>query len=244
MWAVFALTTDSVSAYIWFHYVRATIFVATKTIYGAQGLGDSMIGRAAILAAAVFLNVGSVVAQDYSTTAEVTFNFGGARLEVGPSSANATAYASRFAGVATSCDPYCIAPQAAAAGIETIIEGQVLDFLVMAVGENAGLLVDARMPADRMLGYIPGSVSLPHETLSAENEFRDEILKALGARAFEDVFNFADAQDLVVFDNGPTQNDAGVLISHLLKVGYPPEKIRYYRGGMQVWSVVGLTVQE
>ncbi|MDG1069824.1 MAG: hypothetical protein P8P40_15830 [Sulfitobacter sp.] len=48
----------------------------------------------------------------------------------------------------------------------------------------------------------------------------------------------------MVYDNGPSQNDAGVLIAHLLEVGYPPEKIRYYRGGMQVWSVLALTVQE
>ena len=126
----------------------------------------------------------------------------------------------------------------------TLVEGQVLDFLVTSVGESTGLLVDARMPEGRALGYIPGSVSLPHETLAAENEFRDEILKALGARTFEDVFNFADAQNLVVFDNGLTQNEAGKLISHLLEVGYPLEIIRHYLSGMQVWSALGLTVQE
>ena len=177
-------------------------------------------------------------------TSQAVFNFGGALVQIAPSAANAATYASRFATVPLTCDPYCIAPKTAAVGIEPLIESQVLDFLVDMVGNNEGLLVDARMPEGRALGYIPGSVSLPHETLAPENQFRDEILKALGARAFEDVFNFVDAQSLVVYDNGPTQNDAGVLISHLLEVGYPPEKIRYYRGGMQVWSVVGLTVQE
>ncbi|WP_298859607.1 rhodanese-like domain-containing protein [uncultured Sulfitobacter sp.] len=203
-----------------------------------------MIKRAAFFAAALFVQAATVEAQDYSTTAQVAFNFGGTRIEIGPNASDAATYAGRFAALPASCDPYCIAPATAAVGIDTLIEGEVLDFLVTAVGENTGLLVDARMPDGRALGYIPGSVSLPHETMAAENEFRDEILKALGARAFEDVFNFVDAQNLVVFDNGPTQNDAGVLISHLLEVGYPPEKIRYYRGGMQVWSAVGLTVQE
>lgn len=218
--------------------------MAAKTKCGVQGLGDDMIKRAAFFAAALFAQAATVEAQDYLTTAKAAFNFGGTRVEIGPNATNAATHASRFAAVPASCDPYCVAPQSAAVGIETIIEGQVLDFLVTAVGENTGLLVDARMPEGRALGYIPGSVSLPHETLADENEFRDEILKALGARAFEDVFNFADAQNLVVYDNGPSQNDAGILISHLLEVGYPPEKIRYYRGGMQVWSVVGMTVQE
>jgi len=27
----------------------------------------------------------------------------------------------------------------------------------------------------------------------------------------------------------------------LLKFGYPPEKIKWYRGGMQAWETVGLT---
>lgn len=203
-----------------------------------------MIGRAAVLAAGFFMQAATGQAQDRAVTAQAAFNFGGALIQISPNAANAATYASRFAAIPASCDPYCIAPQSAAVGIEALIEGQVLDFLVEKVGQNEGLLVDARMPEGRALGYIPGSVSLPHETSAPENEFRDEILKALGARAFEDVFNFADAQNLVVYDNGPTQNDAGVLISHLLEVGYPSEKIRYYRGGMQVWSVVGLTVQE
>ena len=219
--AVFTLTTDSLSDYIWAQHVRITIFVAAKTIYGVQGLGDDMIKRAAIFAAALFAQAATVEAQDYLTTAQAAFSFSGTRVEIGPNALDAAKFAGRFASLPASCDPYCIAPETAADGVVTLVEGQVLDFLVTSVGESTGLLVDARMPEGRALGYIPGSVSLPHETLAAENEFRDEILKALGARAFEDVFNFADAQNLVVFDNGPTQNEAGKLISHLLEVGYP-----------------------
>ncbi|MGD8572392.1 MAG: rhodanese-like domain-containing protein, partial [Gammaproteobacteria bacterium] len=31
-------------------------------------------------------------------------------------------------------------------------------------------------------------------------------------------------------------------IKGLLKLGYPAEKISYYRGGMQSWQMLGLTV--
>ncbi|KIN74770.1 rhodanese-like domain-containing protein [Sulfitobacter guttiformis] len=196
------------------------------------------------MAAALMVQGVAGQAQDHAASAQAVFTFAGQSVSISPRAADAAKYAGRFAMLAPSCDPFCIAPSNAADGIETLVEGQVLEFLVTAVAANTGLLVDARMPQGRALGFIPGSVSMPFETLAPENEFRDEILKALGARAFQDVFNFADAQNLVIFDSGPTQNDAGVLIAHLLEAGYPPDKIRYYRGGMQVWSVVGLTVQE
>lgn len=203
-----------------------------------------MIKRAAIFAAALALQPSAGATQDTATLALASFIFDGKRIEIGPNSPDAVKYASRFAALTASCDPNCVAPAYAAVGVETVIEPQVLEFLVDVVGRNAGLLIDARMPADRALGYIPGSVSLPHEALAEPNETQAQILKALGARSFEDIYNFADAQMLMVFDNGPSQNDSGVLIAHLLEVGYPPEKIRYYRGGMQVWSVLALTVQE
>lgn len=200
--------------------------------------------RAAIFAAALPFYVTAAQAADQSTDTSVAFMFDGAQVLIAPNSTDAARFSALFAAIAPSCSPHCIAPETVASGVETLTEAAVLEFLVTGVGANAGLLVDARMPPDRALGFIPGSVNLPHEALQPENEFRDDILKALGARAFEDVFNFADAQTLVVYDNGPTQNDAGTLIGYLLDAGYPPEKIRYYRGGMQVWSVLGLTVQE
>ncbi|MEH6645884.1 rhodanese-like domain-containing protein [Sulfitobacter sp.] len=203
-----------------------------------------MSKRAAIFAAGLAVYVTAAQAEDHSVSAKAEFMFDGAKVAIAPMALEASRHAALFAALDPSCDPYCIAPEVAAPGVDTLIEPDVLAFLENGVGTNAGLLVDARMPHDRDLGFIPGSVSLPVDTVSSQSEFRNDILKALGARAFEDVFNFADAQSLVVYDNGPTQNDAGRLIGYLLDAGYPSEKIRYYRGGMQVWSVLGLTVQE
>ena len=42
-------------------------------------------------------------------------------------------------------------------------------------------------------------------------------------------------------DSGPATQDAAALIVDLLAAGYPPEKIGYYRGGMQVWTTLGLS---
>lgn len=206
--------------------------------------GGGMKKRLSIFTFALALGVTSALADEQKASGQVHLLFDGHEISIGPSFPKASEYAAKFAAIEPSCDPYCVVPQQVADGIKTVDEHGVLGFLVSAVGRSEGLLVDARMPSDRSLGFIPGSVSLPHETVEKDNEFRVEILKALGARTFEGVFNFADAQQLVVFDNGPTQNDAGILISHLLAAGYPAEQIRYYRGGMQVWSVLGLTIQE
>lgn len=175
---------------------------------------------------------------------EATFAFEGQSLNVTAASPSASRPAGIFASLPPVCAASCIAPVTVAQGVATIAEPDVFAFLEAEVAQNVGLLVDARSPEGRARGFIPGSVSLPHATLAPDNDFRDEILTALGARAFEDVFNFTDAQNLVIFDDGPTQTDAGLLVAHLLDAGYPPAKLRYYRGGMQVWSVLGLTIQE
>lgn len=200
--------------------------------------------KSAVIAVAILVSAGAARADGHASGAQADFVFNGIELSISTGFAGAAEYAARFAALAPSCDPECVSGPTAAPNVQTLVEPEVLEFLAQAVGQNAGLLVDARMPNDRAMGFIPGSVSLPFETLNPQNELRDEILKALGARAFEDVFNFTDAQSLVVYDSGPTRHDAELLIGHLLEVGYPADKIRYYRGGMQVWAVLGLTIQE
>jgi hypothetical protein len=37
-------------------------------------------------------------------------------------------------------------------------------------------------------------------------------------------------------------NDAPNAIGHLLAAGHPANKLFYYRGGMQAWAHVGLTI--
>jgi hypothetical protein len=69
-------------------------------------------------------------------------------------------------------------------------------------------------------------------------------MQAMGARSFEGSLNFADALPLMVFDDGPSTTDAPNLINSLLALGYPAEKISYYRGGMLVWTALGLNTKD
>ena len=50
-----------------------------------------------------------------------------------------------------------------------------------------------------------------------------------------------EAKDLVLWCNGPACGQSPRAIHGLIEVGYPPQKLFYYRGGMQLWQLFGLT---
>lgn len=142
------------------------------------------------------------------------------------------------------CPPNCLQPMTIAAGVVTLGELEVLTFLETDVAGRKGLLLDSRLPEDFATGSIPSAVNVPYATLIAENPYRSDILRALGAVALSDGrLDFANSMSLALFGGGVWSNDAPMAISHLLAAGYPPEKLFYYRGGMQAWVQVGLTVQ-
>jgi hypothetical protein len=141
------------------------------------------------------------------------------------------------------CDGLCIAPDISADGVETVTENAVIEFMANDVAAGTGLLIDGRLPSDRALGFLPASASVPYTLLTPENPLMPDLLQALGARTMLGVNNFSDAMTLVVFDAGPTTMDAHRLVNALLDAGYPAQKIKYYRGGMQVWSALGLTTE-
>lgn len=147
-------------------------------------------------------------------------------------------------GRAQNCPPACIQPNEAAAGVATVGELEVIEFLEQEVATGRGLLLDSRMPDVFLKGTIPGAVNVPASTLDESNPYRDEILKALGAVQTEDGWNFEDALALTMFCAGPWCEQSSEAIRSLALVGYPSEKLRYYRGGMQVWAMLGLTVKQ
>lgn len=196
------------------------------------------------LAVGCFVAATASGAQEHITEAKASFIFNGERVKIARDNPRMVQTAARFAAAGDGCGAPCIAPMQVAEGVATLGETEVLAFLVGEVAANEGLMVDARAPQDRATGYIPGSVSLPHSTVAEGNGFRDDILRALGARELDGIFNFADARQLLVYDTGPSTDDAGALVRNLLAAGYPAAKIKYYRGGMQVWSVLGFSIEE
>lgn len=148
-----------------------------------------------------------------------------------------------FSKTSRPCPPFCIHPISAGKGVETVGEIEVIDFIEQTVAQGRGLLIDSRLPEWFQKGTIPGAVNVPFSTLEPSNPYRDQILEALGARKVGSRWDFSGALDLLMFCNGPWCDQSPRAIRNLTNAGYPPEKIRYYRGGMQLWLLLGLTVK-
>ena len=148
-----------------------------------------------------------------------------------------------FAKTSRPCPPFCIHPMKASIGVETVGELELLDFLMTKVKNDKGLLIDARLPEWYVKGTIPGAVNIPFTLLvtGPGNPHTAEILAVLDVVEQDGEWDFRNALELLLFCNGPWCDQSPRAINNLLALGYPPEKLFYYRGGMQVWQLLGLT---
>jgi len=152
-----------------------------------------------------------------------------------------------FAKTSRKCPPFCIQPSTLAPGVETIAEVEVIGYLKrMHEGDKTILVVDSRTPDWVAKGTIPGAVNLPWTGLNpakgADPISIGEILEdQFNARNLEGLWDYNDAKTLVMFCNGMWCGQSPNNIKNLLKFGYPAHKIKWYRGGMQDWEILGLT---
>ena len=150
-----------------------------------------------------------------------------------------------FAKTSRPCPPFCIQPMVVAQGVETLGELELLAFLDEYVQTQTGALIDARLESWYRGGTIPGSVNFAFNLFEdpKNNPFLVPVLEILGGvRDSDGVWDFSDALDLALFCNGPWCGQSPRAIRNLISVGYPPEKLRYYRGGMQAWLALGMSV--
>lgn len=162
------------------------------------------------------------------------------------------------------CPPFCVNPMNIETGVATIAELDVVEFMETAMQTGEGVMIDARTPAWYQKGTIPGSVNIPFTVFEKPVDDPElvEALERLGAKRRNDVnvvvrslekvglfggsektdsWDFSEARQLLLWCNGPRCSQSPRAIRALTNLGYPAEKLHYYRGGMQMWQSLGLS---
>ena len=147
-----------------------------------------------------------------------------------------------FNNIQKECPPYCIQPMNIGK-VKTVGELEVLNFIKDMENNTNTLLIDARTRNWYKKGTIPTAINLPFSILQKNGKYIQKVLALLGGKKNDKKWNFDDAQTLLIFSNGAWDEDATTEIKNLVDMGYPEDKILYYRGGMQMWNSVGLTVK-
>ena len=153
-----------------------------------------------------------------------------------------------YAKTSRKCPPFCIQPGKIAEGVETIGELELLNYLKrLSSDDKSVLIIDSRTEDWVKKGTIPGSTNIPWPLLKQEagaDPFQiAEILEnQFGAISIEGLWDFSSAKTLVLFCNGQWCGQSSSNIKTLLRFGYPAQKLKWYRGGMQNWESLGLTV--
>ncbi|XSG84760.1 MAG: rhodanese-like domain-containing protein [Methylohalobius sp. ZOD2] len=139
------------------------------------------------------------------------------------------------------CPPFCIQPVTAAPGVETLGELEMIEFLQKSSTDDRVLIVDTRLSEWYRRETIPLAVNIPAESWTIGLE---KLLKErLGAKKTDNQWDYSNAKTLVLFCNGYWNPDSYETIQLLVGAGYPAEKLKWYRGGMQAWQSLGLSTQ-
>ncbi len=136
-----------------------------------------------------------------------------------------------WAKTSRECPPFCIQPMTPAPGVTTIGELELLDLLE----GGTAVVIDSRTVDWFKDGTIPGAINIPYTEIA-------DHLGDLGCEPDFDGWDCAGAKEVALFCNGIWCGQSPSAIRVMIGVGYPPERINYYRGGMQVWRLLGLTV--
>ena len=143
-----------------------------------------------------------------------------------------------FALTSRPSPPFFIEPFSVSKNVETYGELEVLDF----ISNKKGIFIDARLENWYKKSAIPASINVPFKVFLTQSDERKKVLKSFGAKEkSSSEFDFSDAKTLLFYCNGAWCGQSPTAINALIDLGYPEEKMKYYRGGMQAWQLLGLT---
>lgn len=138
-----------------------------------------------------------------------------------------------FAKTSRPCPPFCIQKMQVADGVTTIGELELLEHLQ----DPDKWVIDSRTLEWYLDATIPGAVHMPYTDIASR-------LNELDCERGSGSWSCTDAKIIALFCNGPWCGQSPAAIRALLREGYPADRIFYYRGGMQIWQMLGLSVVE
>jgi rhodanese-related sulfurtransferase len=146
--------------------------------------------------------------------------------------------------------------------IQTVGELEVLVHIKKAQEKpNEYMLVDARTEKWFEQMTIPTSVNLPFNEMNydadkSRDDFEDDdefeeyieqykkMFKLLNIKETKKKLDFSEVKSLILFCNGSWCSQSPRAIFKLLNMGYPKEKLLWYRGGLQDWLIYDFTVEK
>ena len=126
-------------------------------------------------------------------------------------------------------------------GVKTIGEVEVLRFMKNKVNKKKGVLIDVRDKDQYKKESIPSAVNIPVKIIKNDAAM-NKIMKSLGMKQRSNgTWDASRAMELGIYCDGLWCKKSTEMINSLLERGYPAEKILYYRGGFQMWKILGFT---
>ena len=136
-----------------------------------------------------------------------------------------------------------------APGIETLGELEFIAYMKRAQTDKSIMVIDTRTEGWHRNLRIPCTKNIPYTEFSDDKEIATvTLLDHFGVTETDDgKFDFSNAKTVVGYCNGFWCGQTpGMFVRakfSLKNIGYPQEKMKYYRGGMQAWTALGMTVE-
>ena len=130
-------------------------------------------------------------------------------------------------------------------GIQTVGELEVLKFLkLLNIDPEKYAIVDSRKPSWYQEITIPHSINIPYTDITYDENFPKDFeknLNLLNVSVDKKKLDFSQAKKIIIFCNGSWCAQSARAIEELAKLGYPKDKLLWYRGGLQDWIGLGFT---
>jgi len=125
--------------------------------------------------------------------------------------------------------------------VETIGEVELLYFIKDRGNTGKGIVIDLRTKENYSKESIPSAINIPFRVKDNPEKI-SKVMQILGAKIANDgSWDTSEAMDIVFYCNGLWCDKSARFIKMFLELGYPAKKMLYYRGGFQMWKILGFT---